>query len=51
MTFNTYRHNLVKACIKGDRKAQKDLYDLFASKMMVVAFRYTKSTAEAEDIL
>ena len=51
MTFNTYRHNLIKACIKGERKAQKDLYDLFASKMMVVALRYTKSTAEAEDIL
>jgi len=51
MTFNAYRNNLIKACIKGDRNAQKDLYDLFAPKMMVVALRYSKSTAEAEDVL
>jgi len=51
MTFNAYRNNLIKACIKGNRNAQKDLYDLFAPKMMVVALRYSKSTVEAQDVL
>jgi len=42
---------LIKACIKEDRKAQKELYDLFASKMMMISLRYSKSQMEAEDIL
>jgi RNA polymerase sigma-70 factor (ECF subfamily) len=42
---------LIKACVSGDRKAQKKLYDLFASKMMMICLRYSKSDLEAEDIL
>jgi RNA polymerase sigma-70 factor (ECF subfamily) len=42
---------LIKACVSEDRKAQKKLYDLFASKMMMICLRYSKSDLEAEDIL
>ena len=42
---------LIKACVSEDRKAQKKLYGLFASKMMMICLRYSKSEEEAEDIL
>lgn len=42
---------LIKACVNDERKAQKRLYDLFASKMMMICIRYSKSESEAEDIL
>jgi len=42
---------LIEACIKGDRLAQKNLYDIFSKKMYVVCLRYTKSQQEAEDVL
>jgi RNA polymerase sigma factor (sigma-70 family) len=42
---------MIKACSKGDRKAQKELYDKYASKMLVVAMRYSKSDQEAEDVI
>ena len=42
---------LIEACIKGDRVAQKNLYDIFSKKMYVVCLRYTKSQQEAEDVL
>lgn len=42
---------LIESCRKGNRAAQKALYDQFCKKMMVVCLRYAKSTQEAEDIL
>ena len=42
---------LIEACIKGDREAQRSLYDIFSKKMYVVCLRYTKSQQEAEDVL
>jgi len=42
---------IVEGCQKGDRKLQKELYEKYASGMMVVCLRYSKSTLEAEDIL
>jgi len=42
---------LIDACIKGDREAQKDLYDIFSKKMYMVCLRYTKAQQEAEDVL
>jgi len=45
-------HNeLIEACVKGDRLAQKKLYDTFSRRMYVVCLRYTKSQQEAEDVL
>jgi RNA polymerase sigma factor (sigma-70 family) len=47
--METYR--LVKDCLKGKSIAQKALYDNFAPSMLVVCYRYTKSMADAEDVL
>ena len=42
---------IIKACIKGDRKAQKQLYQLFADKMYGVCLRYADNADDAKDIL
>jgi RNA polymerase sigma-70 factor (ECF subfamily) len=42
---------LIKGCIKGDRRYQELLYLKFCRKMMGVCFRYSKNKEEAEDIL
>ncbi|HOZ67856.1 MAG TPA: sigma-70 family RNA polymerase sigma factor [Chitinophagaceae bacterium] len=42
---------LVKSCLKGKPAAQKELYDRFAEQMLGVCYRYTKSLADAEDVL
>lgn len=42
---------LVKACIRGDRKSQKQLYETFYGNMLVVCIRYANDTNEAKDIL
>src|SRR6476469_912735 len=42
---------LVKDCLKGKPAAQRELYDQFAGLMLSVCFRYTKSMADAEDVL
>jgi RNA polymerase sigma factor (sigma-70 family) len=44
-------HQLVKDCLKGEAAAQKRLYDLFASTMLGICYRYTKSMTDAEDVL
>jgi RNA polymerase sigma factor (sigma-70 family) len=42
---------LVKDCLKGKPAAQKQLYEHFARTMLSVCYRYTKSIADAEDVL
>ena len=42
---------LVKNCLKGKAEAQKNLYDHFAASMFGICYRYTKSVADAEDVL
>ena len=42
---------LIKACTKGHRQAQRQLYDMFSSDMYVVCLRYCKNDEEAQDIL
>ena len=44
-------HKLVKDCLKEKATAQKELYELFAGPMLGVCYRYTKSMADAEDVL
>jgi RNA polymerase sigma factor (sigma-70 family) len=41
----------IRLCKKGDRKAQKELFDLLAPFMLSVCRRYTKDIDDAEDIL
>lgn len=43
--------NIVKQCVKGDRKAQQELYKTFYSKMMGVCYRYTNNAEDARDVL
>jgi len=42
---------LITESCKGNRQAQRTLYDKFYKKMYVAALRYSKTTFEAEDIL
>ena len=42
---------LIEGCRKGSRAFQKALYERYCRKMLVVCLRYSKTTAEAEDIV
>ncbi len=42
---------LVDKCLANDLQAQKELYQLFASRMLAVCNRYAYDLSEAEDIL
>ena len=42
---------LIEACVRGDRMAQRNLYDIFSKRMFMVCLRFTKSQQEAEDVL
>ncbi len=42
---------LVRNCLKGKPAAQKELFDRFSGQMLGVCYRYTKSLADAEDVL
>lgn len=42
---------LVKACSRYDTDAQRQLYEMFAPKMLALCMNYTGSKADAEDVL
>ncbi len=42
---------LIHRCLKHDRKAQQQLFNRFAPKMMFLCARYARHSMEAEDIL
>lgn len=42
---------LIEECIKGSRKAQKELYDKYNALFFSLCLRYTHTREEAEDIL
>ena len=44
-------NDIVKQCVKGDRKAQRELYKTFYGKMMSVCYRYSNNSEDAKDIL
>lgn len=43
--------SLVKKCIAGDARAQRELFEKFAPKMLGVCLRYMKDIQQAEDVL
>jgi len=43
--------SLVSECINGNIRAQRELFDKYARKMMTVCLRYATNTEQAEDIL
>lgn len=49
--FMLSEQELIDGCRKNDRSMQKALYERYSRKMTVVCLRYSKTTAEAEDIL
>ncbi|NPA34661.1 MAG: RNA polymerase sigma factor [Chlorobi bacterium] len=42
---------LARACASGNREAQEELYNKYASKMYALCLRYAREHAEAEDFL
>jgi RNA polymerase sigma-70 factor (ECF subfamily) len=42
---------LIKSCVKQKRKAQQELYVLFAPKLFAVCLKYSRNKEEAEDNL
>jgi RNA polymerase sigma-70 factor (ECF subfamily) len=45
------QQELIKQVLQGNVKAQKELYDAHAEIMLGVCYRYSKSMADAEDML
>ncbi len=41
---------LIRACIKGDAKAEKALYDKYSRTMFGLCMRYCKNRQDAEDV-
>jgi RNA polymerase sigma factor (sigma-70 family) len=48
MTSHT---EIVEACIRQERAAQKQFYELFSGKLFAVAMRYMKNRDNAQDVL
>jgi RNA polymerase sigma factor (sigma-70 family) len=48
---NINEAKLIADCQRGDRIAQKQLYNLYAGKMMGVCLRYCKDREKAKDLL
>ncbi len=44
-------NNVIRNAVTGDRTSQKKIFDLYSTKMMTVCLRYTKSQADADDVL
>jgi len=42
-------NELVKQCAKNDRRAQKEIYQLFAGKLFSICLKYSKNKQEAQD--
>ena len=54
MEFKIYRakeDELIQRCRRRERDAQRQLYDMYSSKMYALCYRYVKGSMEAEDIL
>lgn len=51
-TIKTYsEEQLIADCKKGNSKAQKELYDQYASMLLGLCMRYIKNKMEAEDVM
>ncbi len=43
--------DLIEQCLRGERSSQKELFELYAPKMMHVCLRYARYNAEAQDFM
>ena len=48
--FST-EEGLIKGCLKGDRTAQRHLYDSYSGKFLAICMRYLKDREHAEDVM
>ena len=44
-------NELIRGCLRGSPKCQRELYERFSGKMYAVCLRYARSAADASDIL
>jgi len=51
MTANMTENELIEACLKQDRLAQKELYDRYSRAMYTAAYRITNDFEIANDVL
>jgi RNA polymerase sigma factor (sigma-70 family) len=51
LTSTFSESSLIENCINGNRKSQKQLYDMYSPKMFSVCLRYSKNQMDAEDVL
>ena len=51
INFTQTEASLIENCIKGDRKHQKALYELYSPKLLSICIKYTKNQMDAEDVL
>lgn len=42
-------NKLIKQCAKNDRRAQKEIYQLFEGKLFSICLKYSKNKQEAQD--
>jgi RNA polymerase sigma factor (sigma-70 family) len=43
--------DIIKRCLRGDRKAQRELYETNAGKFLSLCLRYVKNSMVAEDVM
>lgn len=43
--------DIVKGCVKGDKKSQYALYEMFKRDVMGICMRYSRDRSEAEDMM
>jgi RNA polymerase sigma factor (sigma-70 family) len=49
--YRVQEEELIKGCLKGERRSQKHLYELYSPKMYALCYRYVKDSMQAQDIL
>jgi RNA polymerase sigma-70 factor (ECF subfamily) len=48
---NLTEAEIIQGCIRGDAACQKEVFNLYASRMLGVCNRYARNASDAEDIL
>jgi RNA polymerase sigma-70 factor (ECF subfamily) len=49
--YFTEEKELIKGCLRGDRKSHRSLYDQFSGKFLSICLRYIKDNDLAQDVL
>ncbi|MBL7858786.1 MAG: sigma-70 family RNA polymerase sigma factor [Cyclobacteriaceae bacterium] len=49
--YRSKEEELIKGCRGRNRNAQRQLYDMYSSRMYGLCYRYVKDSMEAEDVL